>query len=419
MERDSHLLLLGRQRLRRAIRVVPRWQLIVASIAVIAVGVSAGTSFISAAGEITGHTIWEHPPFAWTEVDTETGWCSGTCPTAAQSVQAWFAWDPSDQYLLLLTAGGGLAGTFKYALTTSYAYPILTNLPQGCQDTCPPTETAGTSAAGTDWQSTYVHAAGTYYAIGPNVEFWDGSSSHYQCMYTVNGDFAYYPWYCAAQTTDTNPAGASQLGFYPNDFYSNVLGTNIFYDDVGKFVGDIPPFYVPTALTLTCYYPAGTPITCPTHLVPTSGTVQGAAMTWDPADGYILFYDTQGYSWELTMTSATAISAVEVSNSVSPPGALMGESMAYNAACGYVEMFGGSNALPITSTSLNANTWKYHAGTWTQLFPSSSPTPRAWGAMDYDYADGAMVLYGGTVDTGTAVGTTTAYTLSPAVGGCP
>ena len=369
--------------------------------------------------QVTVNTIWQHPPFAWTEVDTETGWCSVTCPTAAQSTQAWFAWDPSDQYLLLLTAAGGSTGTYEYALTPSESYPILSNLAQGCQDTCPPSETAGTSAAGTFWGSTEIKVGANTYSIGPNVEFVDGSSTYDYCMYNSLGDYAYYPWYCVGQTVDKNPAGASQTAFYPDSYYSNIGGETVYYDDLGKLVTVPTPFYVGSVLTLTCQFPKGTTITCPTHLVPSTGTVSGAAMTWDPADGYILLYDTGGYSWEVTLSSATAATAVEVSSSLGPPGVLHGESMAYDAACGYVVMFGGSNALPITSTSLNANTWKYHAGTWTQLFPSSSPTPRAWAAMDYDYSDGGLVLYGGTVDTGTATGTTTAYTLSPAIGGCP
>jgi len=53
-------------------------------------------------------------------------------------------------------------------------------------------------------------------------------------------------------------------------------------------------------------------------------------------------------------------------------------------------LFGGVN----NSTMFN-DTWEFHAGTWTQLTPPASPSPR-WGAMMvYDARDGYVVLWGG------------------------
>lgn len=396
---------------------MPTWQTVVLLVGVIALGVSAGTSFVSSSGSVTVATIWQHNPISWTEVDTETGWCAASCPTTANSEQTWLAWDPTEGNLTLLTLAGGATGTYDFALGSTYSYPVLKYLPQKCTDTCPPAESVGTSAGGTDWGAGATTRGVTF---GPNMAFEDGSSAFDSCRYS--NSTAYYPWYCTAQTTDNNPAGSPELGFDPHyAYYTNTVGVNIYYDDKGGFMTVANPLLVPTLMTLTCQNPSKTVITCPTDLVPSTGTVSGAAMVWDPADGYTLLYDVAGYSWELYVTSSTAILARQVSTSVGAPGPLYGASIAYDAACGYVLMFGGSTSSTITSTSLQSSTWKYHAGTWTQIVTvaANDPTARAWGGMAYDMADGEMVLDGGTIwSSGATAGTTSAYVLSPAMGGC-
>ena len=70
--------------------------------------------------------------------------------------------------------------------------------------------------------------------------------------------------------------------------------------------------------------------------------------------------------------------------------------MTYHAADGYVLLFGGANL----SASLG-DTWKFSAGSWTQLSPSTSPNPRGDAAMVYDAADHEVVFFGGTNSTKT------------------
>ena len=74
----------------------------------------------------------------------------------------------------------------------------------------------------------------------------------------------------------------------------------------------------------------------------------------------------------------------------SRPPARGGAAQAFDAADGYVLMFGGMN----NSTIFN-DTWSFKNGTWTRLHPASSPTPRSWASMAYDPKDGVVLLFGG------------------------
>src|SRR2546426_8444779 len=73
-----------------------------------------------------------------------------------------------------------------------------------------------------------------------------------------------------------------------------------------------------------------------------------------------------------------------------PSSFLLG-SIAYDAADGYVVLFGGATSLG----SINGETWKYSGGTWTQITPTSGPPARFGGAMTYDTVDGYILLFGG------------------------
>src|SRR2546428_13596664 len=63
--------------------------------------------------------------------------------------------------------------------------------------------------------------------------------------------------------------------------------------------------------------------------------------------------------------------------------------MAYDAADGYVLLFGGVHS------SVLGDTWEFHSGAWTQLSTSSSPPARWLASMVYDAADGYVLLFGG------------------------
>lgn len=80
------------------------------------------------------------------------------------------------------------------------------------------------------------------------------------------------------------------------------------------------------------------------------------------------------------------------------PVARSGAALAYDAADGYTVQFGGCGAhmCPLSDT------WKFQAGTWTNLTSqlSLAPSPRTGAAFVYDSRDGYLLLFGGTGSAG-------------------
>jgi List-Bact-rpt repeat protein len=82
--------------------------------------------------------------------------------------------------------------------------------------------------------------------------------------------------------------------------------------------------------------------------------------------------------------------------------------MAYDAADGYVVLFGGDSCAAAVPYACN-DTWTYHQGNWTRLNLSVAPGPRADALMAYDAADHCLVLFGGSagwVQNGRSIGYT-------------
>src|SRR5579871_6285464 len=80
----------------------------------------------------------------------------------------------------------------------------------------------------------------------------------------------------------------------------------------------------------------------------------------------------------------------------SGPPTREGGSLAYDAADGYVVLFGGIGFSSTThkSSALN-DLWKYSGGVWTDITPTSSPPIRGWASLTYDAKDGYVLLFGG------------------------
>lgn len=123
------------------------------------------------------------------------------------------------------------------------------------------------------------------------------------------------------------------------------------------------------------------------------------SMTWDAADGYLLGFGdlatgcTQAgtnltYSFNGTTWSEVAV--------VGAPWFSLGGAMVYDAANGYVLLYGGQS--PAYSDCWpQAETWSYRAGVWTNLTSSlpRAPYERGAEAIAYDYAASVVLLYGG------------------------
>jgi hypothetical protein len=132
----------------------------------------------------------------------------------------------------------------------------------------------------------------------------------------------------------------------------------------------------------------------------------GAVEAYDPAlNATILF---GGYSptagglndtWEFADGHWT-----ELFPSVSPTARWCSE-MVYDAADGYLLLFGGRLANANTSELYLNDTWSFNATGWHELLPTTAPSPRGRSAMMFDPAADEVVLFGGSTGTVYAPGT--------------
>jgi galactose oxidase-like protein len=65
------------------------------------------------------------------------------------------------------------------------------------------------------------------------------------------------------------------------------------------------------------------------------------------------------------------------------------DTMVYDAKDKYVVYFGNN------ATGTASETWKFLAGNWVPVFPTTSPGPRIYSTMTYDAKDGYVLLFGG------------------------
>lgn len=121
----------------------------------------------------------------------------------------------------------------------------------------------------------------------------------------------------------------------------------------------------------------------------------------DPADGYMVLLGATG-SGPLNGTQTWTFrdgnwSHLSLNNS---PESCMGSVMSYDSFDGYVLYFAGGNFGSGADCTSAGQTWSFHAGAWTQLHPSSSPPVRLSAGLTNDSADGYMVLFGGACNEG-------------------
>src|SRR5579871_358882 len=127
------------------------------------------------------------------------------------------------------------------------------------------------------------------------------------------------------------------------------------------------------------------------------GWCPSPAMTYDGADGYLLYLG----SFNCTSANQEWTFAAGVWTQIHPAGAPHGaeaQSLAYDPALGAVVLFGGLNVSTCATFWGCNDTWEYAHGVWTDLTASLSPLPpaRAGASMVYDAADGYLVMFGGT-----------------------
>jgi hypothetical protein len=128
------------------------------------------------------------------------------------------------------------------------------------------------------------------------------------------------------------------------------------------------------------------------HPVATPSPRFAASFTNDSADGYLLLFggissacQTMGNvcndTWNFSHGNWTQLHPRDAPTNRSSAG------MTYDAADGYVLLFGGEGANGTVYTMLN-DTWTFRAGNWTEIFPSNAPPQPFPDGLAYDYADG-------------------------------
>ncbi|MCI4320944.1 MAG: kelch motif-containing protein [Thermoplasmata archaeon] len=133
-----------------------------------------------------------------------------------------------------------------------------------------------------------------------------------------------------------------------------------------------------------------------------AGSVPGLfypSLAYDALDGYlVLFGGCGGVSCSNPSNSTWVLQDgawTQLHPAVSPAGRQEAQ-MAYDAADGYVLLFGGDGA----AGGLH-DTWSFANGIWTELTPGTNPGARVDANLVYDAVDGYSVLFGGYACVGT------------------
>lgn len=160
------------------------------------------------------------------------------------------------------------------------------------------------------------------------------------------------------------------------------------------------------------------------------GALAGGAMSWDAADGNAVLFGGEGCSglgdyycanantsvfqggvWttilretgvDLATFNSTCVWTSNGSATVCPLQRF-DASMAYDAADGYLLMFGGVVSAPpnvcYNCERVAADTWAFGGGVWRELFPAVRPPPLEGASMVYDPALHEVILFGGSAQT--------------------
>jgi hypothetical protein len=147
---------------------------------------------------------------------------------------------------------------------------------------------------------------------------------------------------------------------------------------------------------------SGTPGWTPTLQIPPGFEAYNLAMTYDSADGYLLLFGSIGGTGPLggTETWTYAHGVWAQLNLSTSPESCSSSALSYDPVDHYVVYFGGGgwNGGNCTSTD---QTWTFSGGSWTQLYPTVSPSARDESSFTNDSADGYLLLFGGLLDTAT------------------
>lgn len=145
------------------------------------------------------------------------------------------------------------------------------------------------------------------------------------------------------------------------------------------------------------------------HPATSPPATDGTSLVLDRVRGKLVLVDVQSNTWEFDGTDWSKITTAHA------PPARESFRLAYDESRSAVILFGGS--VP-KSTGPRNDTWSYDGTDWTELTPTTSPTPRLAFAMTYDRSRNAVVVFGDgtTNDSDTWELTGSGWTMTSATG---
>ncbi|MCI4330690.1 MAG: kelch motif-containing protein [Thermoplasmata archaeon] len=138
----------------------------------------------------------------------------------------------------------------------------------------------------------------------------------------------------------------------------------------------------------------------PLYTAPSPENCPGSSLSYDDADGYVVYLASgnspygagacasAGQTWTFRGGSWTELYPT------ASPSERYGASMTNDSGDGYLLLFGGRNS-SCPNGGLCNDTWEFSAGQWVEVFPSHPPSARADAGFAYDAIDGYVVLFGG------------------------
>ncbi|MCI4356693.1 MAG: hypothetical protein L3K18_06085 [Thermoplasmata archaeon] len=118
-------------------------------------------------------------------------------------------------------------------------------------------------------------------------------------------------------------------------------------------------------------------------------------MTYDQADGYVILFGgtSPAGATDFSDTWTFLAGAWHADVAAVGPPSRYAPGLTYDAADGYVLMFGGENVSNVDMS----DTWAFQGGVWWDPVPALSPNPDPRGGpeMTYDSEDGYVVLFSG------------------------
>jgi hypothetical protein len=300
---------------------------------------------------------------------------------------------------------GGNSSTGAEGDTWTFANGIWTNLTSGLEGSPLPRYNASMNYDPVDTESV-LSGGSTAFAGGTAAV---NDSWTIKCLATTCTTGAQWRWSLIANIGQlAHPTGVAQA-YDGIDAYTISFG--------GDNCGAIPPCIGGTHQLLSTTQEFVNDGWTSRYPYPPPPARSGAGMTYDSADGYLMIFGGLGYpcdlngchyktladTWQFWAGGWLNISQPLGSLSTGwsqalagshPPGGLNNASMTYDAADGYVVLFGGNYYAKTGLETVSGATWIFQQGNWS-LLNTLTPPPRIGASMTYDWALGYVVMFGG------------------------